>query len=525
MENTQAGLRQKVDNFFTNYLRQNMTDQEILDFYGEGNIIGRKGIPSTDRELLDAVTRTRQAQSYRPVNDRPYEKIGGFNQTVKYDYSTKDIPGLLSPETGRPWQMTFGALPYDFGSIGLTPAANQFLQDFRVPEKAGFDYSFATGPNIQDRIEKDIANFKDRHAPYKDKPGLDVMGKPMNQWYEEEILKYSQQSPWIGNYSGSPQTPRTWIERGYIKEKPPELKEKVLKEFQNRIFETQGPFGGTSSLTPVYESGARNPNWRSDLYETTGLAGPAEEISFSDGWGGRGSQGVQRFVTGNQRNLPLQPYTEFYKYDGTRPSVLGTKPAPDFTPFQKAVGTRNYLIGRNILEGRGDLGKAFRVTAGAVAFPLAGRLAGYLGPIGDAFDLGQGVSSAVNPQNKAGERTAGAIQAAGAAYGLGGLATSAAGLGVLPLALPVSIGTGVTAGSIRAAEAMKDPKVRAEDTRKFKAAMPATQTKGFNRNDPIPPGMGIAIKNGKPILVPKGSVAGNKIVGRPWWDLGQYVGN
>jgi hypothetical protein len=39
--------QQKVDNFLTNYLRNTTTDQEILDYYGEGNIVGRKGIPST----------------------------------------------------------------------------------------------------------------------------------------------------------------------------------------------------------------------------------------------------------------------------------------------------------------------------------------------------------------------------------------------------------------------------------------------------------------------------------------------
>jgi hypothetical protein len=37
-------LRQKADEFLTNYLRDTTTDQEILDFYGEGNIIGRKGV-------------------------------------------------------------------------------------------------------------------------------------------------------------------------------------------------------------------------------------------------------------------------------------------------------------------------------------------------------------------------------------------------------------------------------------------------------------------------------------------------
>ena len=40
-------LRQKADEFLTNYLRDTTTDQEIIDFYGEGNIIGRKGALDT----------------------------------------------------------------------------------------------------------------------------------------------------------------------------------------------------------------------------------------------------------------------------------------------------------------------------------------------------------------------------------------------------------------------------------------------------------------------------------------------
>ena len=59
MPEQQGGIRQKVDEFFTNYLRNTTSDQEIRDFYGEGNIVGRKGIPATDKELLDTVEKLR----------------------------------------------------------------------------------------------------------------------------------------------------------------------------------------------------------------------------------------------------------------------------------------------------------------------------------------------------------------------------------------------------------------------------------------------------------------------------------
>ena len=35
----------------------------------------------------------------------------------------------------------------------------------------------------------------------------------------------------------------------------------------------------------------------------------------------------------------------------------------------------------------------------------------------------------------------------------------------------------------------------------------------------IQPRMGTAIRGGKPVQVPYGSVAGIKQVGRPWWDV------
>jgi hypothetical protein len=356
----QGGLRQKVDDFFTNYLRNTTSDQEIRDFYGEGNIVGRKGIPATDKELLDTVQKSSDLNQspLRPDTGRQKFSVGGIDQQIGYDYKTGDIPGAINPDTGRPWQMTFGALPKDFGAGSLTPAAKQFLVDFRVPINAGNDYSFATGPNIKDRIETETKQLVENDPYYGRSPAK----------LQDKINEIQNQSNYIGEFSGQPQTPKTWQERGYITQKPSGFKENVLSEFKNKIFETQGPFGGVSTLTPVEQRSASNPDWRANLYEKEGLAGPVSSQSFSSGYGG-GSKDVQRFVTGSKEILPLQPYAEFFQRAGepTAPSALGTTPAPDFTPLQKTVGTRNYLIGKNILEGRGNLGAGFRsaVSVGA----------------------------------------------------------------------------------------------------------------------------------------------------------------
>jgi hypothetical protein len=366
----QGGIRQKVDDFFTNYLRNTTSDQEIRNFYGEGNIVGRKGIPTTDKELLDVVEKSNSLNQspLRPDTGRQKFSVGGIDQQIGYDYKTRDIPGAINPDTGRPWQMTFGALPKDFGSGSLTPAAKQFLVDFRVPVNAGSDYSFATGPNIKDRVETETKQLVENDPYYGRSPAR----------LQEKINEVQNQSEHIGDFSGQPQTPKTWQERGYITQKPSGFKENVLSEFKNKIFETQGPFGGVSTLTPVEQRSASNPDWRANLYEKEGIAGPVSSQSFSSGYGG-GSKDVQRFVTGSKEILPLQPYTEFLQRAGdpTTPSAIGTTPAPDFTPFQKTVGTRNYLIGKNILEGRGNLGEGFRGVTGGLA---AGAALGALSP-------------------------------------------------------------------------------------------------------------------------------------------------
>ena len=452
-----TSLRQKVDNFLTNYLRNTTTDQEILDYYGEGNIVGRKGIPSNDKELLDIVEASSELNNspLRPNTGREDFAVGGIDQGIKYGYKTNDIPSVVNPATGRPWQMTFGVLPKDFGSSSLTPAAKQFLVDFRVPVNAGNDYSFATGPNVLDRIETETKDLKQNDPYYGKQP----------ERLQEKIKDIESQSDYIGHFGGQPQTPRTWQERGYITEKPTGLKENVLNEFKNKIFETQGAFGGVSTLTPVEQGSALNPNWRADLYERKKLAGPLSGQPFSSGYG-YGSKDVQRFVTGKETTLPLQPYAEFFqRLDPTPPSVLKTVPAPDFTPFQKTIGTRNYLIGQNILAGRGSLGAPVRAVQAA---PAALRSSVRPATAGFLLDAGINYALGASPQE--------ALVTAGTDL------ISAEGLG----------------GAPTAAIERRGPRGEFVDTRSNTVLSPT----GHYTNT------GIAIKGGKPIIVPRGSVAG-----------------
>lgn len=450
-------LQQKLDNFLTNYLRNTTTDQEILDFYGEGNVIGRKGIPATDKELLDAVEASRGLASspLRPSTDRPDVAVGGIDQSIGYNYTTTDMPGVVNPATGRPWQMTFGALPKDFGAGSLTPAAQQFLTDFRVPRNAGSDYSFGTGPNIQDRIEFEIKQLIENDPYYGRQP----------QKLEEKLNEIQNKSSYIGDYSGQPITPKTWQKLGYINEKPVNLKEEVLKNFKDKIFEAQGAFGGVSTLTPVEQGAAKNPKWRAELYETEGLAGPLSNQGFSSGYGG-GSKDVQRFTTGSERLLPLQPYSEFFqRLDATPASALATKPAEDFTALQKAVGTRNYLIGRNILEGRGSLGAPVRAVRAAPQVAVSSvRPATKALLLDTVINYGLGAS----PQE--------AFVSAGTDL------ISAEGLGGAPTAAIERLG----------------PRGEFVDTRTNTVLNP----QGRYTNT------GVAIKDNKPIIVPRGSVAG-----------------
>ena len=236
-------------------------------------------------------------------------------------------------------------------------------------------------------------------------------------------------------------------------------------EFKNKIFDTQGAFGGVSTLSPVEQGSALNPNWRADLYERERLAGPLSGQPFSSGYG-YGSKDVQRFVTGKETTLPLQPYAEFFqRLDSTPPSVLTTAPAPDFTPFQKAVGTRNYLIGQNILAGRGSLGAPVRAVQ---ATPVVLRSSVKPATAGFLLDAGINYALGASPQE--------AIVTAGTDL------ISAEGLG----------------GAPTAAIERRGPRGEFVDTRSNTVLTPT----GRYTNK------GIAIKGGKPIIVPRGSVAG-----------------
>ena len=123
MPEQQKGLRQKVDDFFTNYLRNTTSDQEILNFYGEGNIIGRKGIPATDRELVDSLSysnRQKLGIDARPkieTNTGSFGVLGEQNRNIQL----LDIPNTADTESGLPWQMQVEEFPismFQFLSLG-----------------------------------------------------------------------------------------------------------------------------------------------------------------------------------------------------------------------------------------------------------------------------------------------------------------------------------------------------------------------------------------------------------------------
>jgi len=366
----QGGMRQVIDDALTNYLRNTTTDQEILDYYGEGNIIGRKGIPESRGELLDQVSDSRGGENRPklPVNFDAYVESYG-DKIAKHVYENIDMPAN-SPTTGRPWQMYLGrfAFPYE---ARVTPAASQFLNDFRVPIRP-VDYGFDTGPNILDRNERDIADIKEDPQAYErsyNSLGQREQGN-LRQLKIEEIKELENRAPGYLRPSVRPATPDWWKQEGY--EPPANIKDATLNTFKEAILQREGPFGSVSQLTPVTASSRElrpggDRDWRANMYEKIGFAGPRfpQQLKTDRDFQ---SADVQSFVPGRERLLPIQPYTEFF--EGSAPSVVGREPAPDFTPLQKAVGTRNYLIGKNILEGRGNLGAGFRSAVGVSAADL-----------------------------------------------------------------------------------------------------------------------------------------------------------
>lgn len=364
-------VQQGVDSFFTNYLRNTTTDQEILDFYGDGKIVGRKG--KLDRE--SAFEELKSDDFHRLADQRPRgERALPANRTVV------DMPGAVNPASGRPWQLRFSSDPFDRGTGGTpTLAASRFAADFRVPLTGSRDYGFEVSPNVEDvrgneisRIVNDPGMYRDRGAAIRARDA----GLPPSEWgklwggAQENINAYQGMESGVLRQNGEMDTPESWRKKGY--ETPQGLKNQVLGAFKEQIMKAEKPFGSVSQLTPIPEDPETlrpggDVNWRANLYEKEGLAGPRTKVTIPGAYGPM-SNDVQYFVRGNERLLPIQPLSEFIadKWEA-RPSAVGGEPAPDFTPFQKAIGTRNFLIGRNILEGRGSLGAPVRATRGAAA--------------------------------------------------------------------------------------------------------------------------------------------------------------
>lgn len=377
MPNLIQNLQQKTDAFLTDYLRDTTTDQEILDFYGEGNIIGRKGILDTPGAVILEVSKDYNLPGKRPNVKR---EIIEADLTGLSGGETKvlNLEGSIDPSTKNPWQMKFETLPFPGGGIPTT-AAQRFLKDFRVPIGNTVDYGFETSPNVIDLNTKQITKLTNTPSSYVNSGAAflaEAAGTPLSdsgplrQSTQEEIERIRARAVPYTRHSGKMLTPSDWeggkfplfLEDNF--EIPSNLKDETLERFKSEIMQAEKPFGSVSQLTPVIESydyvrPGGDPAWRANLYEKTGLAGPMTEVSVRGAYG-PSTGNVQMFTRGNERLLPIQPYTEFLdKYDASKPSALNTTPAADFTPFQKAIGTRNYLIGRNILEGRGNLGKGF----------------------------------------------------------------------------------------------------------------------------------------------------------------------
>jgi hypothetical protein len=372
-------IRQKVDNLLTDYLRGTTTDQEILNFYGEGNIIGRKGIdPNT---VVDEAVNAYKLPGERPHIKREIPKSNELFGLPGGEASIVNINNAVDPRTGNPWQMKFETLPFPAEGTP-TSAATRFLKDFRVPTGTAVDYGFETAPNVKDvnaidinELINDPRNYKNARGAYLAEDAGTPLSEsgPLTNYAKEELERIEGRSSAITRPNGQLVTPQYWGSRGF--ETPDKLKQATLDTFKEQISQTEKPFGSVSQLTPVKENAKTlrpggDADWRANVYEKAGLAGPMTDVHVAGAYGGS-SGNVQMFTKGKNRLLPIQPYTEFYGFDPSKPSALGTAPAPDFTPLQKTIGTRNYLLGKNILEGRGNIGAGFRaVTDVAGSVPL-----------------------------------------------------------------------------------------------------------------------------------------------------------
>jgi len=474
MPEESTGIRRKLDDFFTNYLRSTTTDQEILDFYGEGNIIGRKGIDKSNivNQTFDAKNLPGWrpwVKRERPESDSLFGLSGGTQSIV-------DIPGTSDSTTKKPWQMKFEALPFPGGGTS-TSSAQRFLKDFRVPIGTSVDYGFETAPNVSDvnkreieSIVNDPRNYENvRAAIQAEDAGTSLAESgPLRASWQEKIANLKKRPSAVVRPSGELATPSWWQGRGY--ELPQDLKQLTLDTFKQQILRAEQPFGSVSQLTPVRESydtlrPGGDVDWRANLYEKAGFAGPLTKVSIRTPYG-ETSDNVQMFTRGNERLLPIQPYTEFRdSFDASKPSALGTEPAPDFTPFQKAVGTRNYLIGRNILEGRGSLGAPVRAIKTLPQIAVSS-----VKPATKAFFLDSGINYALGASPQ--ESLVSALTDPISAESLGGTPT--------------------------AAIERLGPRGEFVDLRSNTILDP--QGRYTSR--------GIAYKNNQPIAVPRGSVAG-----------------
>jgi len=273
-------LPKRADDFLTNYLRSTTTDQEILDFYGEGNIIGRKGIPDNLKGLFDELEKTRIYSANRPYIKRVLPEsedlMGGLSGGEK---RLVDMPQAVSPTTGRPYQLMFETLPFP-GDGSQTPAAERFLSDFRVPFGKTVDYGFEISPNVEDVKQSEIdevlqypGSYKNQKAAYDALEAGNIPGGDLRPDTLEKIEEIKGRESGIRRFSGRMATPSVWQSRGF--ELPTSLKESTLDTFENLLLEQEQPFGSVSQLTPVVESYENvrpggDPNWRANLYEKKG---------------------------------------------------------------------------------------------------------------------------------------------------------------------------------------------------------------------------------------------------------------
>jgi hypothetical protein len=368
-------FRDRFDQGVTDYLRSTTTDQELLDFYGEGNVIGRKGIPATPggviNQTFDAI---RDLPGERPIINRPKIESDDLFSLPGEELRMIDMEGAVDPSSKRPYQLQFETLPFP-AEAQPTAAAQRFLKDFRVPLGQAVDYGFEITPNTKDVKEReisaemrDVGNFiNSKEAQTQIDAGQQPTG-PLTKGGLQRIEDIKQRAR-VPRPDGILATPSYYQSQGY--ELPAGLKDTTLSTFKQAILDEEQPFGSVSQLTPVEESKVKpggSRYWRANLYEKAGLAGPQTPVTLRGAYGDESSL-VQQFVRGSDRLLPIQPYTEFLDdFDASPESALKTEPAPDFTPFQKRIGTRNYLLGRNLLQGRGAFGRGLRgaTSIGAV---------------------------------------------------------------------------------------------------------------------------------------------------------------